>query len=239
VAVEQITTEAGGPSRDPTEDKAAGRRGRGGQALVALLQVLRRDLAEGVYHPREHLVEADLVDRYGASRAAVREALIQLTAEGLIERTPNRGARVRAMTLDEAIEIAEVRRALEALCAARAAERGTRDQRDLLVELATEMRGAAEANRVSEYLALNARFHEAIRLMAGHTTASAILEQFRRRPIDRFFPQPFRARPPHASVVDHERIAAAIAAGDPSAAEAAMFAHLTKLIDDLRHFNAS
>jgi DNA-binding GntR family transcriptional regulator len=206
--------------------------------LADLLAALRNDLGAGVYHPRERLVEADLVDRYGTSRAAVREALIQLTSEGLVERTPNRGARVRPMTIEEAIEIAEVRRALESLCAALAAQRGSETERHALTGMADAMREAAGADRVSEYLSINARFHESIRRMSGHATAGAILEQFQHRPIDRFFPQPFRARPPMASVADHDRIAAAIGAGDAPAAEAAMQSHLGRLVDDLRGFGA-
>jgi DNA-binding GntR family transcriptional regulator len=225
------------PRGEPPADTDAGgdaSRPRLGNALAALLAELRRDLADGAYHPRERLVEADLVDRYDTSRGAVREALIQLTAEGLLERTPNRGARVRAMTLEEAVEIAEVRRAIETLCAARAAERATAAERRLLRSMAKRMRDAANANRVDEYLRINSTFHNEVYGMSRHATAAAILEQIQRRPIDRFFPVPFRARPPTASIDDHERIAQAIADGDVEAAGSAMYEHLTGLVEVLR-----
>ncbi len=224
--------------RDADEPAEAGtRRAKSGAALSALLDAIRRDLAEGAYHPRERLVEADLVARYATTRAAVREALIQLTTEGLIERAPNRGARVRAMSIEEAIEIAEVRRALESLCAARAAERGTPAERIELLTIARSLHAAATADRVGEYLSINARFHSVIHAMARHTTAQTILGHFQHRPIDRFFPQPFRGQPPTASVDEHERIAAAIAAGDSAGAERAMHEHLTSLVDTLRRFD--
>lgn len=221
---------------DDVPGARGGGRGRSGAALTALLAALRRDLAEGSYHPRERLVEADLVTRYSTTRAAVREALIQLASEGLVERLPNRGARVRGMSLDEAIEIAEVRRALECLCAARAAQRGTPAERLRLLSLSRSLRIAAQANQISEYLTINAEFHSIIYGMARHETARLILEQFKHRPIDRFFPQPFRGRPPTASVDDHERIAAAIAAGDADQAEAAMRDHLSNLVEMLRRY---
>jgi DNA-binding GntR family transcriptional regulator len=221
---------------DLVAPKARTRGVRTGAALAALLTALRADLASGAYHPRERLVEADLVARYGTTRAAVRDALIQLTTEGIVERLPNRGARVRAMNLTEAIEIAEVRRLLECLCARRAAEQASADEVEAFSELARNLHAAAVSGTVSEYLTLNARFHAAIHTMARHTTAQAILEQFQHRPIDRFFPQEFRTSPPAASVAEHQRIAQAIAARDPEAAEKAMYEHLTNLVALLKRF---
>lgn len=207
-----------------------------GRSIQALASTLQRDLADGVYGPHERLIEADLVARYGASRAAVREALIQLASEGLVERMPNRGARVRGMSLEEAIEIAEVRRELESLAAARAAERASATQRADLRALAESLRDAAAGGDVGTYLRLNASFHGEIYEAAGHSTARAILEQFRRRPIDRFFPEPFLAVPPTASVDAHLRIASAIADRDAKEAETAMYEHTTELIRLLRRF---
>jgi DNA-binding GntR family transcriptional regulator len=221
---------------DPVAPKARTRGMRTGAALASLLTALRADLASGAYHPRERLIEADLVARYGTTRAAVRDALIQLTSEGTVERLPNRGARVRAMSLPEAIEIAEVRRLLECLCARRAAERAQPDEIEAFRELARNLHAAAVSGTVSEYLTLNARFHAAIHTMARHTTAQAILEQFQHRPIDRFFPQEFRTSPPAASVDEHQRIAHAIAARDPEAAEKAMYEHLANLVALLKRF---
>jgi DNA-binding GntR family transcriptional regulator len=209
---------------------------RTGAALAALLKALRADLAGGAYHPRERLVEADLVARYGTTRAAVRDALIQLTSEGIVERLPNRGARVRAMNINEAIEIAEVRRLLECLCARRAAERGTDEEIRTFEAIATSLHRAAVAGTVSEYLTYNALFHKAIAEMARHETAQAILDQFQHRPIDRFFPQEFRTSPPAASVHEHEQIARAIAARDGDAAEKAMYEHLANLVATLKRF---
>ena len=81
----------------------------------------------GEFAPHQRLIEADLSERYDASRAAVRTALLNLTSEGLVERVPNRGARVRAISVDEAVEIVEVRIGLETLCARKAAENLTDD----------------------------------------------------------------------------------------------------------------
>jgi DNA-binding GntR family transcriptional regulator len=99
-----------------------------------------------------------------------------------------------------------------------------------------EVNQAAASDGRRDYLTLNAQFHATINRVSGHTIAQGILEHFRHRPIDRFFPEPFRARPPTASVDLHERIAAAIAAGDVNGAEREMFEHLTGLVETLRGF---
>lgn len=210
-------------------------RGRAGrQPVEALAAAIRADLADGSFSPRERLVEADLVERYGAPRAAVREALIQLATEGLVDREPNRGARVRGMTLSEAIEIAEVRRELESLAAAHAAERATTAERADILALSEAFREAARLGDVNEYLRLNARFHRRIHAFARHGTLEAILAGFEPRPIDRFVPDPFRPVPPIRSIEAHIAIARAVAIGDAADARVQMYEHLSHLVDDLR-----
>ena len=89
-----------------------------------LVDALRDAIVDGEFAPNQRLVEADLSERFGASRGNVRSALLELTAEGLVERVQNRGARVRAVSLTEAIEITEVRMVLEGLCAAQGGRPG-------------------------------------------------------------------------------------------------------------------
>ena len=66
---------------------------------------LRQAIVAGDFAPRQRLVETDLIAMFDASRGAVRAALATLTVAGLVEKIRNRGARVRAVELDEALEI--------------------------------------------------------------------------------------------------------------------------------------
>ena len=59
--------------------------------------LIRDAIIHGEYVPNQRLVEADLSDVFSASRATVRTALLQLAGEGLVERLPHRGSRVRAI----------------------------------------------------------------------------------------------------------------------------------------------
>src|SRR5690348_189599 len=79
--------------------------------------------------PGQRLVEEELAGTLGVTRASLRAALFDLTAEGLVERIPNRGARVRTISVDEAVAIIECRMVLEGLCAAKAAGRDRKSTR--------------------------------------------------------------------------------------------------------------
>src|SRR3954466_3551173 len=96
-----------------------------GSGRLPAERTLRAAIADGDLLPGARLVETDLVAMLGVSRGNVRLAIEALDAEGLVERIPHRGARVRVISPDEAVAITEARMALEALLARKAAERIT------------------------------------------------------------------------------------------------------------------
>jgi DNA-binding GntR family transcriptional regulator len=201
---------------------------------ASVVHQFRRDIVNGEYNPRERLVEAELAERYGVSRSTMRAALLELTAEGLVEREPNRGARIRALSVAEGIEIAEVRRLLESLCARLAAERATGEERTRLKETVEEMRAAFEERAVVRYLEGNSTFHRCIHEASRHSVAKRILTQLGNLNFNRHFPLAFTSPLASSSVAEHEKVADAIVRGDAAAAEAAMYEHLSGLIDELR-----
>src|SRR3954453_12239577 len=123
-----------------------------GQAAAE--RALRTAISRGDMPPGYRLVEAELVDLTGVSRGAVRLAIDALDAEGLVERIPNRGARVRVVSTDEAVAITEARMALEALIARKAAERVVDADADRLRGSLASLRGALEAGDLLKYSAL-------------------------------------------------------------------------------------
>src|SRR5689334_19665818 len=104
-----------------------------------VLARLRAAILHGEFAPRQRLIETELAERYATSRFVLRNALTRLATEGLVELQPNRGARVREISVEEAIEITEIRRAVEGLVAARAAERVTDDDVAALRAVGAEM----------------------------------------------------------------------------------------------------
>jgi DNA-binding GntR family transcriptional regulator len=195
---------------------------------------LREAILRGDYVAGQRLVETDLCERFGATRFTIRTALQTLAAQGLVEVLRNRGARVRTVTIEEAIEITEVRRALEGLCAARAAERATRADRAALRQIVTAMKAAWKAGELLRYSELNGELHAAIRSIADHQTSARIIEQLRGQIVRHQFRLALVPGRPAVSLPQHEAIVAAIVAGDPAAAEQAMHQHIDSVIDALR-----
>jgi DNA-binding GntR family transcriptional regulator len=195
---------------------------------------IRDALVRGDYAPGQRLVEAELCAAFDASRATVREALRQLASDGLVEIEPHKAARVRLVSLEEAIELAEVRMAVESLIAARAADRITPEAAAELRRLGDEMRAAVSSFDPIGYSTLNEQLHVAIARIAAHETASAVVERLRLQLVRYQMRLSLLPGRPGATLVDHERIIDAIVAGNPVAAEGTMRAHLAEVVDALR-----
>ena len=199
-----------------------------------LTQRIRDAILNAEFAPHQRLIEADLSERYDVSRASVRTALLNLTGEGLVERMPNRGARVRAISVDEAVEIVEVRVGLESLCARKAAEYLTDDQADELRMLRSQIEQAASASDLVTYSGLNQELDRRIRVLSRHATATKLLERLRAQSARHQFRLGFLPGRASTSAPEHIAILDAIIARDPDAAEAATRSHLTGIIAVLR-----
>jgi DNA-binding GntR family transcriptional regulator len=210
-----------------------------GDAKPAVTEALRAAILAGEYAPRQRLIEADLCDRFGTSRFILRSALQDLAGQGLVEFQRNKGARVREISLDEAIEITEVRILLEGLVAARAAERVTRSDSAMLRKLVRDMRTAVDRSELMAYSDLNARLHSAIRDIAAHETASRLLRELRDQTVRHQFSLSLVPGRPSVSLPQHEAIVAAITAREPQDAERAMHRHLQSVIEALRALSAA
>jgi DNA-binding GntR family transcriptional regulator len=199
---------------------------------------LRSDILDGRYAPGERLVELVLAERYEAGRAAVRSALVELATEGLIDREANRGATVRQLRLEEAIQITEARSALESLLAAAAAKNASDDERDELSMLELQMRDAVRREAYREYSDLNAILHRRIREISGHEVAGDLVAMLRNRSARHQYRLALMPGRPEESLEQHAAIIRAIVRRDSASAWAAMTAHLLSVIDVLRNWDA-
>jgi DNA-binding GntR family transcriptional regulator len=215
------TTAAGGGSEEPAARP------------TTVADALRDAIVDGEFAPNQRLVEADLSERFGASRGSIRTALLELGAEGLVERVQNRGARVRAISLAEAIEITEVRMVLEGLCAAKAATRLTEDDRDRLRGIGTAMQEAVRSGDLLGYSELNRQLHALIRTLGGQSTAQTILERLRGQNVRHQFRLALHPGRAAVSLPQHLEIIEALCAGEAEAAEAAVRRHLHSVIETL------
>ena len=230
---------------DPVPE-AAGVRGVPGASAIAGTQGrrlagerLRQAIRAGDMAPGQRLVEEELAGMLGVTRASLRAALFDLTAEGLVERIPNRGARVRAITTDEAVAITECRMALEGLCAAKAAERVTEPDAARLRQIGEEMERSVAEGELLKYSALNHELHRLVREISGQTVASGLLERLNGQLVRHQFQLSLRPGRPQASLSEHLAIVAAVAGRRPAEAEAAIRRHLGSVISALEGQHAS
>src|SRR5215472_12556237 len=125
---------------------------------------LRRSILNGDFAPGQRLVEEE------------RAALLDLTTEGLVERIPNRGARVRVVSTAEAVQITECRMALEALCAVKAALNVTDEEAAQLRELGENLKRAVSEGNPFKYSELNRELHRRVGVISRQTVAVALLD---------------------------------------------------------------
>jgi DNA-binding GntR family transcriptional regulator len=210
-----------------------------GDPRLAIVEAVRAAIVQGEFSPKQRLVEADLCERFGTSRFIARSALLELSAQGLVEFQRNRGARVREISISEAIEITEVRKLLEGLGAARAAERINRDEISALRALVKDMRAAVDKSELLRYRDLNASLHAAIRDIAAHETSARLLQQLRDQTVRHQFSLALVPGRPSVSLPQHEAIVAAVTARDPAAAERAMHDHLQSVIEAFQALSAA
>jgi len=215
-------------------DGAGGRPREGDAAKQHVIGWLRDAIRGGDIVPGQRLVESELAGTLAVTRASVRAALIDLSSSGLIERIPNRGARVRAVSVAEAVSITECRMVLEGLCAAKAAERATGAQLGQLTAIGEAMTRAVQDGEPLKYSALNREMHEFIHQVSGQEVAGNLLQQLNGQIVRHQYRLSLRPGRALVSLPEHLAIIAAISARDPGAAEAAARQHLRSVITALR-----
>lgn len=197
-------------------------------------RALRDAIASGELLPSERLVEEDLSRRLGIGRAAVRMALVRLEHDGLVEHERHRGARVRRVSEEEAVEILEVRAALESLAARRAAERATPSDVRGLRAILRDMRAHRERGDLMAMSDANAALHRRILEISGHETARRLSGTLMSQIVRFQYRTVLLPGRPDRSLREHTAIVQAIAEGNGDLAERTMRRHLSQVADALR-----
>ncbi len=220
---------------DAPPEQACGRAPRAGaRARSHAHAALREAILTGSYAPGQRLVEEELAATFDVTRASLRAALLDLTAEGLVERIPNRGARVRVVSTEEAVAITECRMVLESLCAVKAARAITDAQASELRRLGDTMTAAVKAGDFDKYSELNHQMHRRVRDISGQHIAVSLLERLNAQLVRYQYRIAQRPGRPRHSLGEHLAIIAAVAGRRPADAEAATRRHLESVIEAIR-----
>lgn len=188
-------------------------------------RILHGDLKAGA-----RLGEVELAAGLGVSRTPLREALSRLAAEGLVEVSPNRGARVATWSVVELEGVFDVRAAVEPRLTGYAVAAATESDVAELDDLAQRMIAVGSPGPQQDLdalIPLNAAFHDRLVELAGHPGLAAALAAAVHLPIVRRNFHTYDEASLRRSLAHHAEIVAALRAGDPAWARAVMAAHIS------------
>ncbi len=188
-------------------------------------KVLADEIVEYSLRPGERLLEQTLAERFGTSRAPIREALYLLAQEGLVERIPRKGALVKKYTTREIGELYKVRVTLEELALERDCD-GPRMVRLSLIALEPIVREMEQSRRkIKRYHGLNFAFHKTIVELSQSYVLLRLYTQIE-GPLKKFLRLSMTAKEDVSkSIEDHKRIVSAIGEGDAAGASKILRAH--------------
>jgi DNA-binding GntR family transcriptional regulator len=195
---------------------------------------LRHAIVTGRFQPSERLIEADVARELGVGRSAVRTALARLEHEGLVEHERHRGARVRLVTAQEAVEILETRAVLEGVAARHAARNASRADIEQLERILEEMRRRVDAGDLLGASDQNAELHGRILEISAHGTVARLIATLKSQLVRFQYRTILLPGRSEHSFGEHVAIVQAIADRDSDAAEQAMRTHLSHVAEALR-----
>lgn len=188
--------------------------------VIEIACIIGAEILEGALPPGSDLNSVELARRFSVSRTPVREALVMLEKEGLVEISPRRRPRVARHTREEIREIYRVRAAMLGLVASEASERASVEGLVALRAILKQMQVAAENGDLQGYYWGNVRFHECFGDLSRNRTLLRLLDSLVLRSLHlrrRTLMNPERVR---RSIADHSRLVAALEDRDATLASA-------------------
>lgn len=210
------------PVIEPIELPPRGRRGAAGAAYAWL----KREILAGRLRPGQTLSENEVATQLGVSRTPVREAIIRLESEGLLNVRPQIGTVVAPIDVEQVADGQFLREAIECRTARLAACRVRPDDARELKALLREQARAVARHDQARFLVLDDRMHQHIVAMAGHPNVWRAVEDVKAQ-LDRVRMLSLEDRGWLKSIhAQHEAIVHHVLAGDGEAAANAMETHL-------------
>lgn len=198
-----------------------------GSRFESAYERLKAAITDGAYTPNQRLVELDVAATLEVSRATARAVLARLRQEGYVQIEPNRGARVRSFSIEEAVRILEVREVLEGLAASLAAQHATDDHLEQLRTTLGLMEQLVAAGDLLGYSSTNGRFHRIILQAAHHEFVDRLLGSLNYPLIRYQFRTVLFPGRKDESLAEHREILACLVRRDAAGAERAMRLHVS------------
>ncbi|AWC71578.1 Uncharacterized HTH-type transcriptional regulator ydfH [Serratia marcescens] len=187
------------------------------------------------YKPGEYLNTAQVMNDLDMGRTPINQAIHRLANEGLLQVIPRKGVMVSPLSMDDALELIEVRLANEMLCMQLASQRITERQIATLTELNRQIEAASQERDRVRMMTLDHEFHQELAQIAGNNMLADILSVLHAR-AQRFWASTLSREGHMREVIDeHRAIIAALAAQDSAAAAEAAQAHILSFRSALLH----
>lgn len=202
-------------------------------ASAAASEVIREAIIDGRLTPGQRLKEEELARELGMSRTPVREALLLLQSEGLVESIPRRGATVRSYAADDLDDMYQLRAVLEGYAARRAATRISRDDIARLEESCARFDRLRTEDGLRDLVKENLLFHNVILDAAGSDRLVPLVRKVIELPL---VYRSFSWYSPEQKLISqhyHRQLTRALAAGDAKRAEMIMTEHVLEARDFL------
>jgi DNA-binding GntR family transcriptional regulator len=183
---------------------------------------VRQEIFSGQLKPGQKIDQDGIAALLGVSKLPVREALISLEHEGIVENVPRRGSFVAALTRVDILDHYQLIALASGLAARRAAEDLSADQLDRLSAILEEFEQAKSADRQDE---LNGAFHRTINLAGGSLRLRSALRLLTQTMPEHFYA--FAVGWNESAKQEHRAVLAALCARDGAAAEKTMVDHIT------------
>lgn len=149
-----------------------------GQSLPEqIAERIATQIIEGEIEPGSRLIEESLSEEFGTSRAPIREALYILTLQGLIERTPRKGAVVKSYTSKELNQLYQVRCHLEEFALSQLSLPMSQQDQHAYHLILDDMEKAVKTNDLIGYAHLNMKFHRTLFVLADNKILANLYEQ--------------------------------------------------------------
>jgi DNA-binding GntR family transcriptional regulator len=187
---------------------------------------IKESILSGAIASGAHLLEAQIAKQMGISRAPVREAFLQLEADGLVEARANQGTFVRDLSNDEVWEIYTARSLIEGYAASLAAKRATPEDIEFLRQALDEVLDTAKKGDYQSTVVADFNMHRLIWQISGHKIIFEILQRLEKQIRMFMAVQAPLFEHLYDSVKDHKEIFECISRGDHEAAKSSIEAHI-------------
>jgi GntR family transcriptional regulator, rspAB operon transcriptional repressor len=192
----------------------------------AAYEAVKHRIITCVYKPGDYLNEAYVSTSIGIGRTPVHQAIDRLTQDGLLEVIPRKGIIVKPISLEEVVQITEVRRVNETFCVKLAAEHADNVDLAALGDILNRADAWTEVRNIEQMMLLDREFHMTLAKAAKNTVLANILKNLHERSL-RFWFISLAAHDHHREVLrEHRMIFDTIKRRDADAAAQAMLTHI-------------